>query len=51
MPIMATGSWRGILFFIDFNNDLLAAQLHRKVMQQIIQLNREKSELLIIFLI
>jgi len=48
---MATGSWRGILFFIDFNNDLLAAQLYRKVMQQIIQLNREKSELLIIFLI
>jgi hypothetical protein len=33
---MATGNWRGILFFVDFNDDLLAAQLHRKVMQQMI---------------
>jgi len=33
---MATGSWRGILFFVDFNDDLFAAQLHRKVMQQMI---------------
>jgi len=33
---MATGSWRVMLFFVDFNDELLAAQLHRKVMQQMI---------------
>jgi len=34
---MATGRWRGILFFVGFNDELLAAQLYRKVMQQMIQ--------------
>jgi hypothetical protein len=34
---MATGSWHGILFFVGFNGYLLAAQLHREIMQQMIQ--------------
>jgi hypothetical protein len=25
MPMMATGNWRGILYFVGFNDELLAA--------------------------